>query len=180
MQNLTFYKTEFLKIHSEKVQFLFESEGRETILKAVEYSCIAELKGRKVYNLGFGEYDEANRKIIDNVNSNNGDMRKVFNTVLNTIPKFFQKNKNTAIWVRGSDSAENYKKICKPNCTKNCDDICKNFNRRIKTYRYFVDKNFVALSKDYIFFGLMRGKNEGLVQYVPNNEYVGILVYKKK
>jgi hypothetical protein len=35
--------------------------------------------------LGFGDYDLENDKIVDDINTNNGDAFKVFNTVLGTI-----------------------------------------------------------------------------------------------
>nr|WP_233244156.1 hypothetical protein [Brumimicrobium oceani] len=70
-------------------QFIFESKGVRTIVKAIEYSFIRNISGRKVYNLGFGDFNEKSGLLIDDINSNNGDMRKVFNTVLNTIPIFF-------------------------------------------------------------------------------------------
>lgn len=177
MNNIPAYKTEQLESGVKNIQYLFESVGEKSIIKAIEYSYIRKISGRKVYNLGFGDYNEADGTIIDEVNSNNGDMRKVFSTVLNTVPKFFKENNDSAIWVQGSDGAEDYMINCQITCKKNCKEECRNFNRRIKTYKYYIDKNFVELSKEYIFFGYLNGD---FVQYVPNNEYIGILVFKKK
>ncbi len=180
MNNIPAYKTEVIDTEASKIQYLFESKGERSIVKAIEYSFVRKLSGRKVYNLGFGDYNEEDGSIIDDVNSNNGDMRKVFSTVLNTVPKFFSEYKESAIWVQGSDSAEDFKSKCEVSCKKKCTDNCKNYNRRIKAYRYYVDRNFVELSKEYIFFGFTNGDNPDFVQYVPKNEYVGILVFKKK
>lgn len=180
MNNIPVYKTEIIDNNDTKVQYLFESKGEKLIIKAIEYSFLRRFSERKVYNLGFGDYDEQNGSIVDDINSNNGDMRKVFSTVLSTVPKFFAENKDSAIWVQGSDSAEDFKSKCEVDCNKKCTDICKNYNRRIKAYRYYVDRNFVELSKEYIFFGFINGENPGFVQYIPNNEYIGILVFKKK
>jgi hypothetical protein len=180
LNNIPAYKTEQLETGVNKVRYLFESIGEESIIKAIEYSYFRKISGRKVFNLGFGDYSKEDNTIIDDVNSNNGDMRKVFSTVLNTVPKFFKENTDAAIWVQGSDSAEDYKSKCKVDCIKKCGEICKNYNRRIKAYKYYVDRNFTELSKEYIFFGYINNENAELVQYVPNNEYVGILVFKKK
>lgn len=174
------YKTEPNNIGVKKIRYLFESVGNRSIIKAIEYAYIKKISGRKVYNLGFGDYNKEDGTIIDNVNSNNGDMRKVFSTVLNTVPKFFKEHHDAAIWVQGSDSSENYKTNCETNCTKNCNGICKNYNRRIKTYKYYINRNFVELSKSYIFFGYVHGEHSNFVQYVPDNDYNGILVIKKK
>ncbi len=163
-----------------KTQFLFESKGIRSIIKAIEYTPVKVMGTRTVYNLGFGDYDETSGTIIDDINSNNGDMRIVFNTVLSTVPLFFAKNKDAVIIVSGSDSHEDFIKNCLPSCKKKCVDICKNYQRRIKTYRYYVDKNFEDLSIDYIFFGRNKSKANTFVQYIPDNQYDDILVYKKK
>ncbi|MEN8191474.1 MAG: hypothetical protein ABFS12_01575 [Bacteroidota bacterium] len=180
MNNIPAYKTKQLDTGVKKVRYLFESVGKNSIIKAIEYTYVRKISGRKVFNLGFGDYDEEDGTINDDSNSNNGDMRKVFSTVLNTVSKFFTENNDSAIWVQGSDSASDFKSNCKLTCTKNCKDICKNYNRRIRAYRYYVDRNFVDLSKEYIFFGYIDGENHELVQYVPGNDYIGILIFKKK
>lgn len=180
MNNIPAYNTEHLEKGTERIRYIFESIGEKSITKVIEYSYITSISGRKVFNLGFGDYDSQNDHFIDNVNSNNGDMRKVFSTVLDSVPKFFSENDNAAILVQGSDSAVDFKIKCKKTCTKKCGEACKNFNRRIKTYRYYVDRNFVKLSKEYVFFGSINVKEPNFVQYVPKNEYFGILVFKKK
>ncbi|WP_233783209.1 DUF6934 family protein [Flavivirga eckloniae] len=180
MNNIPAYKTELLDSKTRKIQYLFESKGHKSIIKAIEYTPVSKKNGKVVYNLGFGDYDEDNGNIFDYSNSNNGDMRKVFSTVLNTIPRFFKENKDAAIWVQGSDSKDDFKKLCETNCKKNCNDVCKNFNRRIKTYRYYLDRNLVKLSKEYTFFGLTSENTSSLTEYAPENEYIGILVFKKK
>ncbi len=179
MNNLPTYNTQ-QTTEEIKIQFLFESVGVKTIVKAIEYSPVMVLGSRTVYNLGFGDFDEALGTIIDDVNSNNGDMRIVFNTVLSTVPMFFAKNEDAVIIVSGSDSQDEYINDCLPTCKKKCVDYCKNYQRRIKTYRYYVDKNFEDLSVDYIFFGRNKSKANTFVQYIPNNHYDDILVYKKK
>ena len=179
MNNLPVYRTEET-VEGTKIQFLFASVGKRTIIKAIEYTPIDRIGLTTVYNLGFGDYDEALGTIIDNVNSNNGDMRIVFNTVLSTVPVFFAKNKNAVIIVSGSDSHEEFITTCLPTCKKKCVDQCKNYQRRIKTYRYYVDKNFEELCVDYIFFGRNKSKANTFVNYKPENHYDAILVYKKK
>lgn len=176
-KHFTPYKTE--SVYKENnIKFFFESIGKTKIIKTIEYSSFRIFDGKRVFNLGFGDYDAVAVDISDDVNSNNDDMYKVFYTVLSSVPLFFKQNPNDAIWVQGSDSSENFINNCKPNCKKKCkQEECKNINRRIKTYRSFVNRNFEDLSKDYIFFGMI---NDSLVQYIPNHEYLGILVFKKK
>ena len=145
MNNLPIYNTE-QTTEEIKTQYLFESVGEKTIIKAIEYTPIANMGGRTVYNLGFGDYDEALGTIVDDVNSNNGDIYIVFNTVLSTVPMFFAINEDVVIIVSGSDSHDEFINDCLPTCKKKCIEHCKNYQRRIKTYRYYVDKNFEELS----------------------------------
>lgn len=180
MDNTPAYQTKRLRYKTKKTLYLFESKGHKSIIKAIEYTPISKINNRLVYNLGFGDYDEYNGKILDNSNSNNGDMRKVFSTVLNTIPDFFKKTINAAIWIQGSDSAEDYKKTCKKHCKKNCTSICKNYGRRIRIYRYYLDKKFVELSEEYKFYGVINNDTPYLEKYNPKNQYLGILVINKK
>ncbi len=177
--NISSYTTEEIAAEN-KLQYLFESVGTKNIIKAIEYSPVMLLGNRTVYNLGFGDYDEITGSIIDDINSNNGDMYIVFNTVLHTVPYFFEHQPDAVIIVSGSDGHDDFINNCKPACKKKCEHTCKNFQRRMKTYTYYIDKNFDELCNEYIFFG--RKKNEGntFVQYVPKKDYDDVLVYKKK
>ena len=161
MKTLPIYHIE--QIEDEiKIQYLFASIGEKTIIKAIEYSPVTTLGARTVYNLGFGDYDEANGTIIDDINSNNGDIYIVFNTVLSTVPVFFETNPDAVIIVSGSDSHEDFINNCLPDCRKKCVDKCKNYQRRIKAYRYYVDKNFDELCKEFIFLGVIKQKKTHL------------------
>lgn len=178
MTDIDIYETS-LSIVNSIVQYLFESSGEKKIIKAVQYSRFETQKGAIIYNLGFGDYNFETNSISDKENSNNGDMRNVFNTVLSTVPKFFKDNSDFPIYVQGSDSSNSFEDECRKSCYKNCSGVCKNKNRRIRAYTYFIDKYFKELSKNYIFFGFDEEENEFL-QYIPKNKYIAILVYKKK
>lgn len=161
-------------------QFIFESSGKGNIYKAVQYSPFStDIDGPILYNLGFGDYDSETKTISDSINSNNGDMWKVFNTVLTTIPIFFEMNPDAPLYIQGSDGSDDFARVCKETCNKNCTDLCKNRYRRIKTYSYFIDKNFKELSIKYQIFGL-DGDSQNFIKYVPRNNYQALLVCKKK
>jgi hypothetical protein len=110
------------------IKFFFVSKGREDVIKAIQYSFVQELYGKDVYNLGFGDYDLEADTIIDNANTNNGDVYKVFNTVLSTIPIFFVNRKDDILMVLGSDGRPQFIENCRLTCTKKCDSECRNFN----------------------------------------------------
>lgn len=182
MKNTNYYDTELTLNEDQKLQYLFASVGKETIIKAIQYSPIISQNGRTLYNLGFGDYDETTQDIVDDSNSNNGDMYTVFNTVLNSVPDFFSTNPDGILYVAGSDSSEEYRQNCLQTCKKplKCTEVCRKEDRRIKTYCNYVDKNFETLSTEYIFFGRNKTIHEKFVQYVPWQEYHEIMVYKIK
>lgn len=155
MNNIPAYNTKQLGKETNRIRYIFESIGEKSITKVIEYSYLTSISGRKVFNLGFGDYDANNDGFIDNVNSNNGDMRMVFNTVLSTIPKFFKTKPNAGIWVQGSDQ------------------------KRTRIYCYYVDKHFIMLKKNHLFYGYEKSANPNIVPFKPLTLYDGILVFKK-
>ncbi|MCG2613163.1 hypothetical protein LZZ85_02690 [Terrimonas sp. NA20] len=133
--------------------FTFKSLGREKIPKIIEYSLISRTEEFDIFNLGFGTYNKFERKVLDGEVSNNGDVFKVFNTILSSIPLFFSLEPNALLMISGSDSGEQYVSRCRISCTKNCDGLCRNENRRINIYKKYVEKNYDSLSGAYRFFG---------------------------
>ncbi len=182
MKNTDYYETELTLAKKQKLQYLFVSIGNAMIIKAIQYSPILKLNGRTIYNLGFGDYDEALQTIVDDSNSNNGDVHMVFNTVLHSVPEFFSLNPDAVLYVCGSDSKDNFKNVCSQTCRniEKCKDSCRKEDRRIKIYCNYVDKNFDDLSTEYIFFGRNKAVHETFVEYIPWQKYHEILVYKIK
>lgn len=155
------------------IKYIFVSNGESDVVKAIAYDYVQELRDSPLYNLGFGDYDIENDKIDDSVNTNNGDIYDVFHTVLSTVPQFFERNPNATMVVEGSDHSEDFAVKCKDSCKKRCTDMCKNLNRRIRTYRYYVDKNYNDLTLNYTFFGGTRTENGILLHdnYEVGKEY---------
>jgi len=120
--NIGIYETSLL-IENSIIHYIFESSGQKRIIKAVQYSRLKSKSGDIVYNLGFGDYNSESKSISDIENSNNGDMRNIFNTVLSTIPIFFKEFPEFPIFIQGSDSHIHLKK----NAEKNVLKIVENF-----------------------------------------------------
>ncbi|WP_153796366.1 DUF6934 family protein [Foetidibacter luteolus] len=161
--------------------FFFISKGFQHVVKVIQYSLVQELKGRNVYNLGFGDYDLENDIIVDSINSNNGDAYKVFNTVLSTIPLFFEKHYNDILMVQGSDGRPEFVEHCRLTCTKKCTVECKNHNRRINIYRGYVDKNYKKLRLDYHFLGGFKNEQRQTIlePYEPYKRYDSVFLFRK-
>ncbi|QRR03547.1 DUF6934 family protein [Dyadobacter sandarakinus] len=181
MANLTqAYELQELDIRTG-YRFLFVSVGSKTILKAVRYTYARTFEDKKVYNLGFGDYDIKTGTIVDQAKSNNGDAYKVLQTVLSTIPYFFEKNPDAMVLVQGSDSDPAFAERCRKTCNKHCFTTCKRFRQRIKVYRSYVEKNFGDLSISFWFLGgfLSINRDVEIQRYVPGREYDAILFFRK-
>ncbi len=139
----------------DNTTFTFYSKGEKVIKKIIKYESI-NLKLRtpdnrtfEIYNLGFGDEDEETKKIKDNVVSNNGDGRIVFNTVLNSIPTFISAKGNVGVSVKGSD------------------------DQRHRVYHKFLSSNIEEYSKEYSFYGI---KDNRIVPFVKNEIYENIVI----
>jgi len=151
------------------------------VIKAIQYAFVEEYEGREVINLGFGDYDIDNDIVSDNVTTNNNDGRKVFNTVLTTIPTFFEHYPDKMIIVQGSDSHPGFKAICNQTCPKHCGDNCRKFSQRIRIYRNYVELHWDSLNDDYQFFGGLEHENGVAIKenHVKGKDYTSVLLIKR-
>lgn len=164
----------------EGIKYFFVSEGKTDVVKAVHYMYSGKMNERRVYNLGFGDYQIEEDNIDDKVNTANGDVYKVFNTVLHTIPAFFEKFPLSIVIVQGSDSGQDFYDNCKATCTKKCTDTCRNQHRRINAYSSFVNKNYDELVKNYTFFGgVITPEGVAIEGFVREKKYAAVFVIKK-
>lgn len=169
-----------------KYRFFFKSINDLTekeVIKTIEYLHFEIYENRKVFNLGFGDYDETTDKIIDDQETNNGDVYRIFNTVLNTVPVFFEKCPDGILFITGSDSKDQFAEKCKESCKKGCKLVCKNQHRRIKTYCNYIRKNYIKLSKEYDFYGGKKNnltKKTSVTLYDKNVKYYDIVLVSKK
>ena len=167
--------------NNDFLRYYFISEGSESIIKIIDYQYIQEYEQNNIYNLAFGNYDAENDTVIDDANSNNGDVYPVFNTVLKSISSFFEIFPNDKIIIQGSDGTQEFLEKCKQNCKKNCvDEKCRKFNQRLKIYKNYVDKNYDDLIIEYKFYGGFRDEfqNSYSEEYIKNKEYLSIVVEK--
>lgn len=137
------------QVEQSYIQFFFISPGFVEVIKVIRYEKIGKLQGKPIYNLGFGDLDIADAKINDTISTKNGDQYKVLNTVLSSIPHFFEVCKDSIIMVQGSDSLPSYIANCKLDCRKGCNENCKNAHRRIRVYKGYINKNYEFLRKKY-------------------------------
>jgi hypothetical protein len=87
--------------------YTFESVGKTTIKKVVEYTKVNPIyfdlpSNIEVYNLGFGDWDDEINDFRDKITSNNGDMEKVLVTVANTVFSFWENYPDASVFFQGS------------------------------------------------------------------------------
>lgn len=140
------YSTESLLMHYE-----FISVGpKGNIKKIVEYSATSI---ENVFNLAFGDYDEASGTIDDKSVTNNGDMLKVLATVASTVYAFTAKYPDAWIYAIGSNDA------------------------RTRLYRIGIAKNLTEISENFNIYGL---KNEVWEKMILGEEYDAFLIKRKE
>ncbi len=115
--------------------FKFTSEGNKgSIKKLVVYSQMLQ---QDIYNLAFGDYDEATNSLDDVLITNNNDSQKVLATVAYTLCVFTDKHPNVWVYATGSTSI------------------------RTRLYRIGITTNIETIRGDFKIYGLMKmpGRN---------------------
>lgn len=83
----------------------FYSEGpKGKIQKVIRFRHLNDL-GKNVFNLAFGDFDEANDKIDDRIISNNGDQLKIMHSVAEAIIDFLRSWPQAIVLIKGSTSS---------------------------------------------------------------------------
>jgi len=83
----------------------FYSEGAKgKIRKLVRFQYSIDL-GKNVFNLAFGDFDEATGRMNDKVVSNNGDQLKILHTVASVIIEFLGSRPYAFILIKGNTSS---------------------------------------------------------------------------
>jgi hypothetical protein len=87
---------EYNEVHAYRYHFV--STGKQTIIKVIEFTPTST---SNVYNLAFGDL-LPNGQIDDMANSNNGDIIKIFATIIDVVQTFTMKNPSFIIYITGS------------------------------------------------------------------------------
>lgn len=101
------FLTEAYIPESDILFFTFLSQGPEMVIpKAIAFIPIVK-GGRKYYNWGFGDLvidpKTGEYKIADKTESNNGDAKTVFYTVVSSLTLFFDIHPEATVHIEGSN-----------------------------------------------------------------------------
>lgn len=87
------------------LDFEFESNGPNGRIKKVVRYSPRNVKGMTYFNLGFGDWNEAEGRIDDSSTSNNQDTQKVLATVAATVLEFTAVYSDMLVYAKGSNPA---------------------------------------------------------------------------
>jgi hypothetical protein len=140
-------------IRNGKTVFFYEftSEGNNGSIKKVVNFQDTNLKD--FYNLAFGDKDPITGEIDDKVVSNNGDMEKIFGTIVSIIYSFTNRFPDAWVYAEGSTPA------------------------RTRLYRMNIVKYLSAVNEDFQLRCLLNGEWK---EFNPSVDYQGFVVKRKK
>ena len=130
----------------------FLSKGTKgEVKKVVEYS---KMNVDNFYNLAFGDYNDEEGQINDQIVTNNGDSLKVLATVASTVYAFTGKYPEAWIFATGSTEV------------------------RTRLYRMGITNNLVEIQEDFEVFGLKT--DETFEDFIVGEDYLGFLLTRKR
>jgi|GEM_PF-3268961 len=137
--------------------YVFISQGEILIPKAIVYAPL-EKHGQRYYNWGFGDLiqDEKTGQYIgvsDKAESNNGDFKTVFYTVISTLPDFFSIHPDAIVHIEGSDQ------------------------QRTEVYRKLIVRHWTQIEPFYNIKGYVRGQ---IKSFERDTDFEYILISRKK
>jgi hypothetical protein len=134
--------------------FTFLSQGEQVIPKLIAYTPINK-EGERYFNWGFGDLiiDELTEqyRIDDKVESNNGDVKTIFYTVVSTLIEFFRLNPDAIVYVAGSNRQrlEVYKGLVYRHWRhiEPFYDVRGYVNRKIQVFEPGIDFEYLLISR---------------------------------
>jgi hypothetical protein len=134
----------------DNLTFYFTSEGpKGKIEKVVKFEQFAP----ETFNLGFCDRKSVAEDFDDHTISNNGDIRKVLATVIQTIALFFEHYPDMRIYVEGAD------------------------DRRRRLYERILKQYRIDFEEEYRFWG---GNGFSIEPFQNENTYEFLLISKRK
>jgi len=141
---------------SDVLFFVFLSQGERVVPKAIGFTPI-EKHNSKFYNWGFGDLvtneETGEFEIDDETESNNGDVKTVFYTVVSTLSKFFEFHPEATVHIEGSN------------------------RQRTRIYKGFINRYWGQIEPYYDVRGYASGK---IRDFEPGTEYEYLLISRKK
>jgi hypothetical protein len=136
------------------LDYEFCSEGPKGSIKKVVRFTLVSLPSYNYYNLGFGDWNEEEKKIDDFVVSNNMDAERVLATVASTIMDFTAFYPDAILYVEGSTAS------------------------RTRRYQMGINKYWHEIDTMFEVYGLVEG--QGFLPFKPGRNYIAFVIKRKK
>jgi hypothetical protein len=120
---MTMEKYAFVKRSDDHYDFISEGPNGN-IIKMVEFFKLPESES-EIFNLGFGDWDEAGVRFDDQSISNNSDRDKILGTVASTVIDFMQHHPN--VFIAASGSTPSRTRLYQMSIAKTLDEINERF-----------------------------------------------------
>ena len=89
----------------EAYYYEFFSKGpKGTVKKVVRYRLLEEFP-KRIYNLGFGDWNDERGDVDDKIATNNADRQKVLATVADTVIDFIEQHPAAYVFAQGSTAS---------------------------------------------------------------------------
>ena len=135
--------------------YVFISKGKKNIPKVILFAPIVKRKTR-YYNWGFGDLvvgENGEYLVDDRVETNNGDVRKVFYTIVSSLYNFFEVHPEATVYVEGSS------------------------RQRIEIYRQLIFRHWEEIEPFYHITGGINGQIE---EFQSDVGYEYLLISRRK
>lgn len=140
--------------NKDTLSYEFFSDGpKGRIRKIVKYSLQYSSDKVAFYNLTFGDWNEAEKKIDDLIISNNDDKERILATVAGTIIEFLKLYPLMPVYIQGSTPA------------------------RTRAYQMGINRHSEEIEFLFYVFGLI--ENTGWSTFMKGTNYGAFLVFKK-
>lgn len=136
--------------------YTFLSQGEQVIPKLIAFTPIAK-GGYRYFNWGFGDLvidrKTGRYRIDDYSESNNGDVKTIFYTVVSTLAEFFKVHPDATVYVQGST------------------------RQRLTVYKALIQRHWKHIAPFYAVEGYFDGKIE---VFQPGMSFEYLLISRRK
>lgn len=138
---------------SDFFSYVFYSEGPKGVIKKIVRYTPVILNTTLYFNLGFGDWDEAENRINDLVNTNNRDSEKVLATIAHTVVEFTKYYPKAIVYAEGSTLS------------------------RTRLYQMGINKIWNEIEEKFDLYGFVEA--EGFHPFERNSNYQAFVISRK-
>ena len=142
------------RVAGDYFYYPFTSDGiKGPVKKLVEFTPMSTTNNVPLFNLVFGDYDEATGKLDDISVTDNKDTLKVLSTVAHIVSDFTERYPNVAIYAKGSTDS------------------------RSRLYQMAINKHWEEINAVYDVYGEVQGKV--FIRFIAGINFTAFVAMRK-